>query len=317
MKKKRLINELKETGIIDIIGDAISIQDIDFRVIYQNKRHKDIVGDRTGEHCYKAYQGKDDVCDGCHLAMSFRDRKVHTVERSKTTDEGVFFSENTASVLLDPDGNIIAGIEVVRDITRRKLLEKEIVNEKKQLEARVKERTAELEKSNQTLLNEVYRRKQIEENLRFAEQEMIAHIKELNEVNIALKVILKQREDDKKLLASNIMANIKHLILPYIKKLEKNRSMTEDLAYLNIIESNLKEIVSPLSSDLASNRLGFTPKEIQIANLIKDGKQDKEIVETLNISIETAKTHRKNIRKKLGIYGKRTNLRVHLLSMGE
>jgi DNA-binding CsgD family transcriptional regulator len=52
-----------------------------------------------------------------------------------------------------------------------------------------------------------------------------------------------------------------------------------------------------------------------MANLILDGKQDKDITELLNISIDTVKFHRKNIRKKLGIYGKRKNLRSHLLSI--
>ena len=91
--------------------------------------------------------------------------------------------------------------------------------------------------------------------------------------------------------------------------------MSEELVYLNIIESNLQEIVSPFASTLSYQHLDFTPKEILIADLIKDGKQDKDIIEVLNISLETVKTHRQNIRKKLGIYGKRTNLRTNLLSL--
>jgi len=59
----------------------------------------------------------------------------------------------------------------------------------------------------------------------------------------------------------------------------------------------------------------FTTKEIEIANLIKEGKKDKEIMEIMNIAFDTVKSHRKNIRKKLGIHGKGTNLRNKLLSM--
>ena len=90
--------------------------------------------------------------------------------------------------------------------------------------------------------------------------------------------------------------------------------MSEELTYLNIFESNLNEIISPFALELSSNYLGITPKEIQIADLTKDGKQDKEISELLNIAIDAVKFHKKNIRKKLGIYGKRTNLRTYLLS---
>jgi PAS domain S-box-containing protein len=139
--------------------------------------------------------------------------------------------------------------------------------------------------------------------------------RELKESNIALKVLLKQRENDKGEFEENILSNIKHLIIPYIEKLKKNRAMSEELTYLNIVESNLNEIISPFALKLSSSYLGLTPKEIQIADLTRDGKQDKEISELLNISIDTVKFHKKNIRKKVGIYGTRTNLRTHLLSM--
>ncbi len=108
---------------------------------------------------------------------------------------------------------------------------------------------------------------------------------------------------------------MKHLVLPNLVKLKRNKWSSKELTYLNILESNLKEIVSPFSQKLSSKYLNFTPKEIRIADLIKDGKQDKEIVEILNISIDTVKTHRRNIRKKLGINNKKINLKTKLLSL--
>ena len=138
---------------------------------------------------------------------------------------------------------------------------------------------------------------------------------ELFESNAALKVLLNQREQDKGEFESNILSNVKHLVMPYISKLKKNRLESDELSYLNLIESNLKEIISPFSQKLASDYIEFTPREIQVANFIKDGAQDKDIMETLNISLDTVKTHRKKIRRKLGIYGKRINLRTKLLSM--
>ena len=140
---------------------------------------------------------------------------------------------------------------------------------------------------------------------------------ELFESNAALKVLLNKREQDKGEFENNILSNIKHLVMPYILKLKNNRLNSDELSYLNVIESNLKEIISPFSHKLSSNYMSLTPKEIRIANLIKDGKQDKDIMEILNISLDTVKTHRKNIRRKLGIYGKRINLRTKLLSITE
>ncbi len=280
MTKDKLIDELKKTGLFDAIGDPLSIQDTDFKVLYQNQVHRDDVGDHVGEYCYKAYQNKDSVCDGCHLAMSFKDGKVHKVERSRMTDNGIMYGENTASPLRNADGEIVAGIEMSMDITERKRAEEALEKSHDALERRVKERTIELEES-----------------------------------NTALKVLLRQREHDQKEFENNMLSNIKHLIQPYISKLKENRAMSDELVYLNIIESNLKEIVSPFSSKLSFQYLDLTPKEILVANLIKDGKQDKDIMGILNISLETVKSHRQNIRKKIGIYGKRTNLRSKLLSL--
>jgi DNA-binding NarL/FixJ family response regulator len=147
-----------------------------------------------------------------------------------------------------------------------------------------------------------------------AEKKLKIHAKELAESNAALKVLLRQREQDQKEFENNILSNVKHLVMPYIEKLKKNRSMSDDLVYLSIIESNLKEIISPFSAKLTFQYLDFTPREIMIADLIKDGKQDKDIVDVLKISLDTVKAHRKNIRRKLGINNKKINLRTKLLS---
>ncbi|MHA2065504.1 MAG: LuxR C-terminal-related transcriptional regulator [Candidatus Thorarchaeota archaeon] len=52
-----------------------------------------------------------------------------------------------------------------------------------------------------------------------------------------------------------------------------------------------------------------------MATLIRDGYHDKDIAEVLGITSYTAKAHRRNIRRKLGIYSTRTNLRTHLKTL--
>lgn len=166
------------------------------------------------------------------------------------------------------------------------------------------------------VFRDVTERRKMDIALWESEQKLRIHAKELEETNTALKVLLKQRENDKREMEENILSNVKQLIFPYIEKLKRRLANSEDVAYLNIMESNLKEIISPFSYQLSSRYIGFTPREIMVADLIKDGKQDKDIMEMLNISYETVKSHRQNIRKKLNIYGKRTNLRTYLLSLG-
>lgn len=122
----------RSEAILSAIADAVSVQDTGFRILYQNKAHKEMMGDHAGEFCYSAYQGKEKVCDGCHVALSFTDGHVHRRESSAVTPTGVKYVEVISSPLIAPDGGIIAGIETVRDVTERKLIEREL---KKQISA--------------------------------------------------------------------------------------------------------------------------------------------------------------------------------------
>jgi len=113
----------KADAIIAAIGDGISIQDTDFKVVYQNKIHRDIVGDHGGEYCYEAYRRNDRVCEGCPVEMTFKDGMIHRLETTNITPGGIIPIEVTASPLRDSAGKIIASIEIVRDISKRKRVE--------------------------------------------------------------------------------------------------------------------------------------------------------------------------------------------------
>jgi len=108
---------------------------------------------------------------------------------------------------------------------------------------------------------------------------------------------------------------VRELIVPYIEKLKENTLDEKQRVYVNILESNLNDIISPFSHRLTSRFLNFTSAEIQVANLVKHGKTTKEIAGLLNLSGKTIEVHRKNIRRKIGIRNEKANLRTHLLSI--
>jgi len=113
----------KSDAIIAALGDGIIIQDTDYKIIYQNQVQNDLYGDRTGELCYRTYEGRDKICEDCPVERTFRDGKIHRSERKVVTDKGDFYYELTSSPLRDSTGKIIAGIKVVRDITGSKRME--------------------------------------------------------------------------------------------------------------------------------------------------------------------------------------------------
>jgi len=187
----------------------------------------------------------------------------------------------------DSGGNVKHLALFVKDITELKKAEEAQKKAGRLLEYRVAERTQELE------------RKTVE----------------LQELNTALEVLLRKRDEDRKDLEERLLSNVKELALPYLQKM-KGKIKDDSLnSYLNILESNLNNIISPFSQKLSAKYLNLTPAEIEIADLVKHGKSTKEIATLLTISGKTVETHRMNIRKKLGITNKKANLRTFLLSL--
>ena len=152
--------------------------------------------------------------------------------------------------------------------------------------------------------------------LRSREMELEKGRRELEEMNSALKVLLKQREEDKVNMEMNIISNIKTSVLPYIEKLESSGLAEGQMRVSSMIKSLLGEITSPFIKKVSSEFLGFTPNEIQVASLVKEGKSSKEIAEILNISLNTVHTYRYKIRIKTGLKNNKVNLRSYLQTLG-
>jgi PAS domain S-box-containing protein len=120
--------------ILDTIPDFISIQDTSYRILYQNKACKDIIGDHAGEYCYKAYEMSDIACGGCPLTTVFQEEGTCVTERSVLVDSKLMHIEVKASPLKDQSGKLIAGIEIIRDITERKNAEQSLYESKEFIE---------------------------------------------------------------------------------------------------------------------------------------------------------------------------------------
>jgi len=180
-----------------------------------------------------------------------------------------------------------AAIVIFRDITERVRAEQALQEAHHELELRVKERTRDLQ----------------------------IKTKSLEEMNIAMKVLLKKREEDKTELENNVLTNVKELVMPFVDKFRETQLDGQQKTLLSIIESNLNEVISPFTRRLSLEYLNLTPTEIKIANMTKHGNTSKNIAKVMNISPRTVDTHKKNIRRKIGLEGKRANLRSYLLSL--
>lgn len=158
--------------------------------------------------------------------------------------------------------------------------------------------------------------KRTEEALQKRGKELEDKTQELEELNAALRVLLKKREEDRNELEEKVVANLENLVIPYIDKLKHAQLSTRDKTNVNIIESNLKDIITPFSHKLSSRHLNLTTRELQIANLIKSGKTTKEIAGFLNVSPSAVNICRYRIRNKLGLNNQKVNLQSFLARLG-
>ena len=126
MKERSIVNLVAEENakawsesLIAAIGDGISVQDTNLTILYQNQIHKDNFGDHIGEYCYQSYAKKENICTSCPVVQSQQDGQLHRTVRSNQFPEGIKHFEITTSPLKDATGKIVAGVEVVREITER------------------------------------------------------------------------------------------------------------------------------------------------------------------------------------------------------
>ncbi|MDD5711347.1 MAG: PAS domain S-box protein, partial [Smithellaceae bacterium] len=147
------------------------------------------------------------------------------------------------------------------------------------------------------------------------ETELAAKSKRLEETNTALKVLLRQMEEDKAEMEAVFVENIKKTVLPYVEKLKGIHINTPFDSYVDAMEVNLGNILSPFVHKLNASLAKLTPREIEIANLIKDGRTTKEIAEMLNISPASVDLHRNHIRRKLGLSNSDVNLQHYLSTL--
>jgi len=304
--KEILLNNLEE---------LVSHESPDMKILWANRVACESGGlaidEIIGRHCYSVWAGRTTPCPDCPVLSAMKTGNPHCRE--------VYDKRGNAWLIhgypiRDAGGQITGGMEIALDITDRKSAERSLKRYRDQLEEMVESRTLALSETNARLRKEMAGRVHAEEELKQREQELKEKSNYLEETNIALRVLLEQREKDKCELEENVLNNVQKALFPYVEKVRDARSAADRHIYLDILESNIKSIVSPFYRNMTLTHFNLTPREIEIASLVKEGKSTKEIAHLLALSPRTIDLHRLNIREKLGLKSKKSNLRSVLLS---
>ncbi len=157
--------------------------------------------------------------------------------------------------------------------------------------------------------------KKIENDLIRQQHDLLNKTKSQEKSNEALKVLLDQREVEKKSIEQTMVANLKRYVFPYLKEVSRLKIGKDAKAYVSIINTNIEQLISPVSMSLSGAYLKLTPTEIKVADLIRQGRATKSIAALLKTSSSTVEKHRNKIRKKFKILNKKINLHTHLNSL--
>lgn len=205
----------------------------------------------------------------------------YTVEkRYFRRDGGLWWASVRCCLAREAGGKPHHFIVIVEDISQRKSAEAALKKAHEELEAKVADRTAELEAA-----------------------------------NTALKVMLNHRAEEKKELEAKVGASVAQLVTPFVERLLARGLSPDQRVLAEAVRSGVNEITSSFARRLSSQLVGLTPKEMEVARLVREGKGSSEISRILTISENAVAFHRQNIRSKLGLKKKRLNLCTYLRQM--
>ena len=267
--------------ILNSLNSSIYIADMkSHEIFFMNDHMKDLFGtDLTGSICWKSIhknlKGPCEFCTNDKLTDADGNPTEPHIWEFYNKKIGRWYELHDQAILW-VDGHFVR-MEIAIDITDRKRAEQALKESHEKLEQRVKERTS-----------------------------------SLDDLNAALRVLLKKRDEDRIKVEKEIILNMKNIVEPSITKLNNSSLNGTQQKLVDQLTQKINDVLLPFSGQMEFKDYNFTLSETQIAKLIQTGKRSKEICELLNVSIRTVETHRMNIRKKMGISNKDINLSSYL-----
>ena len=155
---------------------------------------------------------------------------------------------------------------------------------------------------------------QAEKDLARRNHELTEHARRLNELNVALKVLVEKGQNEQHTMRDDFIKDQNELVLPFLEKLQTTHLDSQQRALLEIALENIQTNTRRLRGPLESIRSLLTITEFEVATLLSRGKSTMDIASLMNLAPYTVATHRNNIRRKLGLVKKKVNLAVYLRS---
>jgi len=113
--------------LFEAVPCLITVQDRQYKLLRFNREFYDTFDPKAGDYCYHAYKGRNEKCEVCPVARTFKDGKPHYSEETGVKRDGSTVHWIVrSSPIRNPEGKVVAAMEISLDITPRKRLEEEL-----------------------------------------------------------------------------------------------------------------------------------------------------------------------------------------------
>ncbi len=128
---ERLQTELRRKeqqfkNLFDNVPCYLTVVDRTFRIAFHNNMFAEDFGHSWGEHCFKAYKGKDCRCDNCPVEKTFADGLSHYSEEVWHREGKDMHIIARTSPITNEQGDVVAVMEMCTNVTELKVLENEL-----------------------------------------------------------------------------------------------------------------------------------------------------------------------------------------------
>lgn len=131
--------------------------------------------------------------------------------------------------------------------------------------------------------------------------------------------MLRHVEEERCQQSDELAENVRSFLWPALAELGREQDAAARKQGIELAREQLERILGGTGSAqeqmVKDKGLGkLTLAELKICQWIQTGRTTKEIAAILRISPETVQTHRRNIRRKLGVRGHDTQLAMYLIT---
>jgi PAS domain S-box-containing protein len=119
-------------------------------------------------------------------------------------------------------------------------------------------------------------------------------------------------EEKRSEVTRTIEQSLDRTVQPIIDHLMSTQMTEAQKHLLKILDFNIKHIATGLGVNCSNPQRNLTPRETQICHMIREGMNSREIAAATGLTFQTIITHRKKIRKKLGIAKAKLNLEMYI-----